>query len=169
LGALLIVGDQHITVEESEPGAFQHLHGFAEQDVVLKDALPGVWRDQARLYLDDRTVASLHSESSEESEPYTRLGLLRTRANVAGRVLSIGQRSGTRLDGKPWSMLSLILWDGTHLAEVVAFGQSISQRLLALQPGDAVAMTGVELGWRGGILQLRIDNRKTRIETPRTH
>jgi len=169
LGALLVVGDQHITVEESEPGAFQHLHGFAEQDVVLKDALPGVWRDQARLYLDDRTVASLHSESSEEGEPYTRLGLLRTRANVAGRVLSIGQRSGTRLDGKPWSMLSLILWDGTHLAEVVAFGQSISQRLLALQPGDAVAMTGVELGWRGGILQLRIDNRKTRIETPRMH
>jgi hypothetical protein len=65
-------------------------------------------------------------------------------------------------------MFSLILWDGTHIAEVVAFGQSISQRLLALQPGDAVAMTGVELGWRGGILQLRIDNRKTRIESPRS-
>ena len=168
LGAVLVVGDQHITVEESEPGTFQHLHEFVEQDVVLKDALPGVWRDQARLYLDDRTAAFLQPESSDDSDQYTRLGLLRTRANVAGRVLSIGQRSGVRLDGKPWSMLSLILWDGTHLAEVVAFGQSISQRLLSLQPGDAVAMTGVELGWRGGILQLRIDNRKTRIETPRT-
>jgi len=25
-------------------------------------------------------------------------------------------------------------------------------------------MTGAELGWRSGILQLRIDNRKTRVE-----
>jgi hypothetical protein len=168
LGALLVVGDQHITVEESEPGAFQGLHNFVDQDVVLSNALPGVWRDQARLYLDQRSSAFSEGDVVEEPGPFTRLGLLRTRANVAGRVLSIGQRSGVRIDGKPWSMLSLILWDGSHIAEVVAFGQSISQRLLALQPGDAVAMTGVELGWRGGILQLRIDNRKTRIETPRS-
>jgi hypothetical protein len=168
LGALLVVGDQHITVEESEPGAFQGLHNFVDQDVVLSNALPGVWRDQARLYLDQRSSAFSEGDLSQETGPFTRLGLLRTRANVAGRVLSLGQRSGVRIDGKPWSMLSLILWDGSHIAEVVAFGQSISQRLLALQPGDAVAMTGVELGWRGGILQLRIDNRKTRIETPRS-
>jgi hypothetical protein len=62
-------------------------------------------------------------------------------------------------------MLSIMLWDGHHLAEVVAFGSSINQRLLSLRPGDGLAMTGVELGWRGGILQLRIDNRKTRMET----
>jgi hypothetical protein len=167
LGALLVVGDQHIAVEESEPGAFTHLHDLLEQDVVLSDALPGVWRDQPRLYLDERSVASLHESTADERQ-FTRLGLLRTRANVTGRVLSLNLRSGNRLDGKPWSMFSLILWDGTHIAEVVAFGQSISQRLLALQPGDAVAMTGVELGWRGGILQLRIDNRKTRIESPRS-
>ena len=59
-----------------------------------------------------------------------------------------------------------MLWDGTHVAEVVAFGSSISQRLLGLRPGDAISMTGVELGWRSGVLQLRIDNRKTRLETP---
>ena len=51
------------------------------------------------------------------------------------------------------------------MAEVVAFGSSINQRLLNLKPGDGVAMTGVELGWRSGLLQLRMDNRKTRLET----
>ena len=99
-----------------------------------------------------------------EGTEFTRLGLLRTRANVLGHVLSIGQRSGVRVDGKPWTMLSLMLWDGEATAEVVAFGSSINQRLLELRPGSSLAMTGVEIGWRSGVLQLRIDNRKTRIE-----
>jgi len=62
-------------------------------------------------------------------------------------------------------MVSFMLWDGSHIAEVVAFGSSISQRLLNVRPGDSVSMTGAELGWRSGVLQLRIDNRKTRLET----
>ena len=139
-----------------------------ESEVVLIDALPGVWRDQPRLYLDGRSscVGADDAADSAVLNDITRLGLLRTRANVFGHVLSIGQRSGIRVDGKPWSMVSLMLWDGTHVAEVVAFGSSISQRLLGLRPGDAISMTGVELGWRSGVLQLRIDNRKTRLETP---
>ena len=166
LGAVLVVGDQHITVEESEPGAFPSLHDSLEREVVLFDALPGVWRDQARLYVDSSSRLVIRSEIGNEDMPtLTRLGLLRTRANVKGHVLSARRRSGVRLDGKPWSMVSLMLWDGQHIAEVVAFGASISQRLLALRPGDGLAMTGVELGWRSGILQLRIDNRKTRLET----
>ena len=64
-------------------------------------------------------------------------------------------------------MVSFLLWDGRHVAEAVAFGSSISQRLLELKPGDFVGMIGAEIGWRGGVLQLRIDNRKTRLETPR--
>lgn len=166
LGAVLVVGQQHITVEESEPGAFPQLHDHAEQDLVLIDALPGVWRDQARLYVDGHTQLRHRAELSDDDMPeVTRLGLLRTRANVKGHVLSIRQRTGVRVDGKPWAMVSLMLWDGHHVAEVVAFGASINQRLLDLRPGDGLAMTGVELGWRSGILQLRIDNRKTRIET----
>ena len=170
LGAVLVVGDQHITIEESEPGAFQALHEMMESDVVLIDALPGVWRDQPRLYLDSHSscVGLEDPEATDALNDITRLGLLRTRANVFGHVLSIGQRSGIRVDGKPWSMVSLMLWDGSHVAEVVAFGSSISQRLLSLRPGDAISMTGVELGWRSGVLQLRIDNRKTRLETPLT-
>ncbi len=42
LGAVLVVGQQHITLEESEPGAYPDLHDLVEQDVVLFDALPGV-------------------------------------------------------------------------------------------------------------------------------
>jgi hypothetical protein len=166
LGAVLVVGNQHITLEESEPGAFPHLHELLEQEVLVIDALPGVWRDQARLYVDGSTQLMKPDEMEGSEIPeLTRLGLLRTRANVKGHVLSIRRRSGTRIDGKPWTMLSIMLWDGHHLAEVVAFGSSINQRLLSLRPGDGLAMTGVELGWRGGILQLRIDNRKTRMET----
>ena len=166
LGAVLVVGNQHITLEESEPGAFPHLHELLEQEVLVIDALPGVWRDQARLYVDGSTQLMKPDEvEGSEIPELTRLGLLRTRANVKGHVLSIRRRSGTRIDGKPWTMLSIMLWDGHHLAEVVAFGSSINQRLLSLRPGDGLAMTGVELGWRGGILQLRIDNRKTRMET----
>lgn len=166
LGAVLVVGQQHIIIEESEPGAFPQLHDCMEQEVVLVDALPGVWRDQPRLYVDANTVLHPNEEVNEETLPdLTRLGLLRTRANVKGHVIGIRRRSGTRVDGKPWSMLALMLWDGHHVAEVVAFGSSINQRLLTLRPGDGVAMTGVELGWRSGLLQLRIDNRKTRLET----
>jgi hypothetical protein len=167
LGAVLVVGEQHITIEESEPGAFPTLHSHHEQDVVLLDVLPGVWRDQPRLYLDERS--SMIRDGENKLQPpevnFTRLGLLRTRANVTGHVLSIGGRSGVRVDGKPWSMVSFILWDGASIAEVVAFGSSINQRLLDLRPGDEIRMTGVEIGWRSGVLQLRIDNRKTRIET----
>lgn len=166
LGAVLVVGSQHITVEESEPGAFHQLHEYNEREIVLVDALPGVWRDQPRLYLDARSSVFLSNEEEKipEDTVFTRLGLLRTRANVIGHVLSIGQRSGVRVDGKPWSMLSLMLWDGHAVAEVVAFGSSINQRLLELRPGSPLAMTGVEIGWRSGVLQLRIDNRKTRLE-----
>ena len=134
--------------------------------MLVINALPGVWRDQARLYVDQSTQLMDAKEVEDSNLPQlTRLGLLRTRANVKGHVLSIRRRSGTRIDGKPWTMLSIMLWDGHHVAEVVAFGASINQRLLALRPGDGLAMTGVELGWRSGILQLRIDNRKTRMET----
>ncbi|MDP6199894.1 MAG: PD-(D/E)XK nuclease family protein [Candidatus Poseidonia sp.] len=167
LGAVLVVGSQHITLEESEPGAFSDLHAWAEQEVILHEALPGVWRDQPRLYLDQRSTVFTQDDPKVQNVDisFTRLGLLRTRANVHGHVLCIRQREGTRIDGKPWSMVSFMLWDGSHIAEVVAFGSSISQRLLNLRPGDSVSMTGAELGWRSGVLQLRIDNRKTRLET----
>ena len=88
------------------------------------------WRDQPRLYVDAESETSL--PQSETEIPGTRIGLLRTRANVEGMVLSIRQQKGKRLDGRPWSMLAFHLWDGSHVVEVVAFGSAISERLLKL-------------------------------------
>ena len=163
LGAMLKAGEATIAIEEAEPGAFPSLHGSNETKVVIRNALPGVWRDQPRLYVDAR--ASIEAQS-EEMVNSTRIGLLRTRANVEGLVLSIRQQNGTRLDGRPWSMLAFHLWDGSHVVEVVAFGSAINDRLLGLQPGENIRLIGAELGWRAGLVQLRIDVRKTRIELP---
>ena len=163
LGAMLKAGEATIAIEEAEPGAFPSLHDSNETKVVIRNALPGVWRDQPRLYVDAR--ASIEAQS-EEMVNSTRIGLLRTRANVEGLVLSIRQQNGTRLDGRPWSMLAFHLWDGSHVVEVVAFGSAINDRLLGLQPGENIRLIGAELGWRAGLVQLRIDVRKTRIELP---
>jgi hypothetical protein len=81
-------------------------------------------------------------------------------------VLSVRQQNGKRLDGRPWSMLAFHLWDGRHVVEVVAFGSAISERLLKLEPGEKIRLIGAELGWRAGLVQLRIDVRKTRVELP---
>ena len=88
---------------------------------------------------------------------------MRTRANVDGIVISIDKRSGVKLDEKPWSMLSLHIWDGEHVAEVVAFGSSITSQMIAIKPGDKLKIVSAELGWRSGLPQLRIDQRSTRV------
>ena len=163
LGAMLKAGEATIAIEEAEPGAFPSLHDSDETKVVIQNALPGVWRDQPRLYVDAHSIINTQSAEMTSS---TRIGLLRTRANVEGLVLSIRQQNGTRLDGRPWSMLAFHLWDGSHVVEVVAFGSAINDRLLGLQPGEKIRLIGAELGWRAGLVQLRIDVRKTRIELP---
>jgi len=168
-GAVLVAGDKHVVVEETEPDAFSGLRECEEGDVFIFDALPGVWRDQPRLYLDESSSIQLNHEANfKDTSEFTRLGLLRTRANVKGVVLSTRVRHGTRLDGKPWSMQSLVIWDGSHLAEVVAFGSSITQQLATIQIGHVLMIIGAEIGWRNGLLQLRIDHRKTRISIVET-
>ena len=71
---------------------------------------------------------------------------MRTRANVEGVVLSIGLREGVRLDEKPWSMLNLHIWDGEHVAEVVAFGSSITSQMLTIRPGNKLKIVSAEFG-----------------------
>ena len=161
LGAMLKAGEASIAIEEAEPGAYPDLHDSNVTKVVVRNALPGVWRDQPRLYVDSESDIV---PQSDMDYPSTRVGLLRTRANAEGIVLSIRQQSGKRLDGRPWSMLAFHLWDGSHVVEVVAFGSAISERLLTLRPGERIRLIGAELGWRAGLVQLRIDVRKTRIE-----
>ena len=96
-------------------------------------------------------------------ENLTRLGLLRTRANVEGVVLSLRKRSGVRLDEKPWTMLAMHLWDGSHVVEIAAFGSSITGQMESIRPGDEIKLMAAELGWRAGLPQLRMDTRKTRL------
>lgn len=160
IGAALSSGRATVAIEETEPGSNPGLHAPTEGDVVVLGALPGAWRGAPRLYADEHTRIV---PSSEESS-ITRLGLLRTRANVRGRVLSIGRNAGLRLDGRPWSMATLHLWDGHHVIEVAMFGGSLTDRLLAIRPGDTLALVGAELGWREGMPQLRIDMRSTRVD-----
>ena len=171
LGAMLMAGMKQITIEESQPGAFPELHDCPKGDIVIIDALPGVWRGQARLYVDVNTRILSRQDAEQEfddlSQKLTRVGLLRTRANVEGIILCIAKRSGKRLDGKPWAMLSMHLWDGEHVVEVAAFGSSITGAMEETRPGDTLKMTGAEIGWRNGLPQLRIDIRSTRLSFKR--
>ena len=158
LGAMIKAGDKMVTLEESQPNAFPEMHSAPQNDVFIHGALPGVWRGQPRLYLD------FYSEIVTESEAdLTRMGMLRTKANVEGVVLSCSKRDGKRADGRPWSMLSFHLWDGERVAECVAFGSAINGTMLSIRPGMHVRLTAAELGWREGLVQLRIDSRTTRI------
>ena len=171
LGAMLVAGGVQLTVEESEPGSFPKLHEGPKGDIVILDALPGVWRGAPRLYLDAKSEVISLSDAQQRfdekgidlSKHTTRLGLLRTRANVEGVVLSLQKRSGVRLDEKPWTMLSMHLWDGKHVVEIAAFGSSITGQMESIRPGDELQLMAAELGWRAGLPQLRMDTRKTRL------
>ena len=171
LGAMLSSGQKQITIEESEPGAFPTLHDCPNGEVVIIDALPGVWRGNSRLYVDSRTKIMTVEEAEkyftsiniEFSSSITRVGLLRTRANAEGYVLSIRKRNGVRLDGKPWTMLNMYIWDGDNVVEIVAFGSSINSQMESISKGQKVCLIGAEIGWRAGLPQLRIDSRNTRI------
>lgn len=172
LGAMLVAGGAQITVEESEPGAYPLLHDEPNGDIVILDALPGVWRGSPRLYVDSRTrilplaeaQKEFSSASTQLSERTTRIGLLRTRANVEGIILSVRKRSGVRLDAKPWTMMNVHLWDGHSVVEVASFGSSITGQMESLRPGQRLKIMAAEIGWRAGLPQLRIDSRKTRLQ-----
>ena len=92
-----------------------------------------------------------------------RIGLIPTRANVSGVVISRGSNSGTNAKGKDWSMSTAHIWDGTALTEVVAFGRGRSDSFDKLRVGDRILLMAAEIGWREGTPQLRIDPRNTRM------
>ena len=160
LGAALTSGRAHVAWEESQPGAAPGLHEVNTGPVLVRGALPGAWRGAPRLYADAGTT---FHEDDPDAE-ITRLGMLRTRANVSALVISIGRGNGIRLDGRPWSMGTLHIFDGSRVIEVAMFGSTLTDRILAIRPGDHVKLTGAELGWREGMPQLRIDARSTRVD-----
>jgi len=157
IGAIIEAGGQILTIEEVEEGAFPTLHEMEGKEVTIVNALPGVWRKRARIYLDER------SELSEEEVEITRLGLLRTTANISGVVVGIRRSKGVRLDGVPWSLVATHIWDGSEVVELIAWGSSINNTILSIKPGDCLDIMSAELGWRSGLPQLRIDPRRTRL------
>ena len=139
---------------------FPELHQH-EGEVVVINAAPGQWRGMIRLYLDqDSEVIPI--EDAEAME-ISRIGLIPTRANICGMVISRGQNSGTNAKGKDWSMSTAHIWDGTGLTEVVAFGMGRSETFDKLRVGDQIKLMSAEIGWREGTPQLRIDPRNSRL------
>ena len=61
---MVSVSGTQITVEESEPNAFPNLHDQVDGEVIIINALPGVWRGNPRLYLDSKS--KIISSGSEE-------------------------------------------------------------------------------------------------------
>ena len=139
---------------------FSDLHGFEGEFVVI-DAAPGQWRGMIRLYLDSESqIRSLDDAKDVEID---RIGLIPTRANISGVVISRGSNSGTNAKGKEWSMATAHIWDGTALTEVVAFGRGRTESFDNLKVGDHIRLMSAEIGWREGTPQLRIDPRNTRM------
>ncbi len=119
-----------------------------------------------RLYLDSDSQVVKEQEAGDLD--IDRMGLIPTRANVSGVVISRGANSGTNAKGKDWSMATAHIWDGTALTEVVAFGRGRSETFDNLKVGDHIRLMAAEIGWREGTPQLRIDPRNTRmtVESP---
>ena len=160
-GAVLSTGSKaSVVIEEMAPGAFLGLKDANEGPCIITDAAPGVWRGSSRVYLDARS-SIIDTGADVET---TRLGLLPTRANVDGLVVSRRTARGVRVDGKPWTMMTCHLWDGHDTIEVVVFGWGATETFSDIRVGDRVLATGAELGWRAGLPQLRISPRGSRID-----
>ena len=162
-GAVLSSGSQaSVVLEEMAPGTCLQLRDIMDGPWVVKNAAPGVWRGAARLYLDSQS-SLIPLEQAEDIET-TRIGLLPTRANVDGLVVSRRTSHGMRIDGKPWTMVSFHLWDGCDVIENVVFGWGMTETFADISVGDRILVISAELGWRAGLPQLRISPQGTRIE-----
>jgi len=157
-------GTVNLTLEESQPNSHHKLSELTDGEYVILDAMPGIWRDMARLYVDEKSKIIPIDEYNEGSQELTRLGRILTKTDIQGLVVSRSLNSGKRLDGRPWTMESCHLWDGEAIIELVAFGSAIGGKFSSLICGDLVKVRSAELGWRNGIPQLRLNPRKTKFE-----
>jgi len=160
IGAAITAGGKTAVIEEMGVNQFPQLKEH-NGNVVIVNAAPGQWRGMIRLYLD--TDSQIISEGEANDLDIDRIGLIPTRANVSGVVISRGSNSGTNAKGKKWSMATAHIWDGTALTEVVAFGRGRSESFDNLRVGDRIKLMAAEIGWREGTPQLRIDPRNTRM------
>ncbi|MAK05452.1 MAG: hypothetical protein CMA03_06190 [Euryarchaeota archaeon] len=158
-------GTVNLSLEESQPNSHSKLSEIEDGEYIILNAMPGVWRDMVRLYVDEksRIIPITEYEKMNENE-LTRLGRISTKCDIQGLVISRSKNSGKRLDGRPWTMESCHLWDGEAIIELVAFGSAIGGKFSSVICGDLIKVRGAELGWRNGIPQLRLNPRKTKFD-----
>ena len=165
-GALLsnsIGGSVNLSIEESQPNSFPELSKLNDGEYVILNAMPGIWRDMIRIYVDEKSKIIPINEYNENSE-LTRLGRISTKTDIQGLIISRSKNNGKRLDGRPWAMESCHIWDGEAIIELVAFGSAIGGKFSSIICGDLIKVRSAELGWRNGIPQLRLNPRKTKFE-----
>ena len=68
------------------------------------------------------------------------------------------------MDTTPYSMFIFHVFDGESVIEVVAFGTMITDSLVEMKIGSKVRIIGAEITWKGGMAQLRLNQRSTRIQ-----
>ena len=158
-GGVLLSGQTIIPIEESELGDVIDLHSYEEKDVVILNALSGSSKGKPKLYLDKLT--EIHTD--ELGADFTRLGMLRSRANIEGYVIATRYQKGTRIDTSPFTMFTFHVFDGKSVIEAVAFGTMITDSLINMRIGTKIRIIGAEISWRGGMAQLRLNQRSTRI------
>ena len=158
--ANLRVGTTFVTIEETEVGIVDPETWRGE--VAIVNANPGHHRDRARLFLDSRSRLVL----ADSNEQWTRLGLIPSRATVSGEVVSINSMSGISQSGRPWTIRTLHLWDGSGVVEIAAFGSNRSRTFDSITVGDMVTIKHGELGWREGSPQIKIG--RTTVIQPHT-
>ena len=156
-------GNVNLTIEESQPNSFLELNDLEDGEYVIMNAMPGIWRDMVRIYLDEKSQIIPIKSFTKEIE-LTRLGRISTKADIQGLIISRSKNGGKRIDGRPWAMESCHIWDGEAIIELVAFGSAIGGKFSSLRCGDVIKIRSAELGWRNGIPQLRLNPRKTKFE-----
>ena len=60
-------------------------------------------------------------------------------------------------------MFTFHVFDGKSVIEAVAFGTMITDSLINMAIGTKIRIIGAEISWRGGMAQLRLNQRSTRI------
>lgn len=159
-GGVLVSGQTVIPIEESELGDIENLSLYQEKEVTIENALSGSSKGKPKLFLDKLTKISTESND----HPIKRLGMLRSKANIEGYVISSRYQKGTRIDTTPYSMFIFHVFDGESVIEVIAFGTMITDSLVEMEIGSKIRIIGAEVTWKGGMAQLRLNQRSTRIQ-----
>ena len=159
-GVIGIDGGASILVEETETDACESVRSM-EGSVILVDAAIGQWKGRPRLYLDGRSQI-IEEDTSVTCTP---IGLLPTRASVQGIIVHRNHHVGVGVNGRPFSISGLHIFDGTGVVECVAFGRDRTNAFETYPIGSRIRILHAELGWRSGFPQLRFRGNLTRIET----